>query len=80
MYIKENTMKDAQINSLSKREAQVAEKVSEGLTNKSIAEQLFISERTVKFHCTNIFKKMAITNRKMLISLFHRHLAQNTLA
>ena len=55
---------------LSKREAQVAEKISQGLTNQSIADQLFISERTVKFHCTNIFKKLAITNRKMLISLF----------
>lgn len=56
---------------LSKREAQVAEKISQGLTNQSIADQLFISERTVKFHCTNIFKKLAITNRKMLISLFN---------
>lgn len=55
---------------LSKREVQVAEKVSEGLSNQSIADQLFISERTVKFHCTNIFKKLAISNRKMLISLF----------
>ena len=58
---------------LSKREAQVAEKVSQGLTNQSIADQLFISERTVKFHCTNIFKKLAVTNRKMLISLFNNN-------
>lgn len=55
---------------LSKREKQVAAKISEGLSNRSIADQLFISERTVKFHCTNIFKKLAITNRKMLISMF----------
>ena len=55
---------------LSKREAQVADKVCQGLTNRSIADQLFISERTVKFHCTNIFKKLAVSNRKMLMSLF----------
>jgi DNA-binding NarL/FixJ family response regulator len=63
---------------LSKREAQVAEKVSEGLSNRSIANQLFISERTVKFHCTNIFKKLAISNRKMLISIFHKNQYQGT--
>ncbi|GAB2707571.1 LuxR C-terminal-related transcriptional regulator [Aliiglaciecola sp. 3_MG-2023] len=57
-------------NKLSKREAQVANKVREGLSNRSIAEQLFISERTVKFHCTNIFRKLAINNRKMLRTLF----------
>jgi DNA-binding CsgD family transcriptional regulator len=63
---------------LSKREAQVAEKVSEGLSNRSIADQLFISERTVKFHCTNIFKKLAISNRKMLISISHKNQFQGT--
>lgn len=57
------------IDLLSKRETQIAEKVSEGLSNRLIADQLFISERTVKFHCTNIFKKLAIRNRKMLIAL-----------
>ncbi len=56
-------------NKLSKREAQVADKVCEGLSNRTIADQLFISERTVKFHCTNIFKKLAINNRKMLKAL-----------
>lgn len=56
-------------NKLSKREVQVADKVCEGLSNRTIADQLFISERTVKFHCTNIFKKLAISNRKMLKSL-----------
>lgn len=64
---------------LSKREAQVAQKVSEGLSNRSIADQLFISERTVKFHCTNIFKKLAISNRKMLITMFHKGAMQHNL-
>lgn len=63
---------------LSKRENQVAVKVSEGLSNQSIADQLFISERTVKFHCTNIFKKLAISNRKMLISIFAKNQFQGT--
>lgn len=63
---------------LSKRESQVAAKVSEGLSNRSIADQLFISERTVKFHCTNIFKKLAISNRKMLIAIFSKNQIQGT--
>ncbi|TRY29057.1 helix-turn-helix domain-containing protein [Aliiglaciecola sp. M165] len=57
-------------NKLSKREKQVADKVCQGLSNRSIADQLFISERTVKFHCTNIFKKLSVNNRKMLRTLF----------
>jgi DNA-binding CsgD family transcriptional regulator len=56
-------------NRLSRRETQVANKVCEGLSNRSIADQLFISERTVKFHCTNIFRKLAVRNRKMLKAL-----------
>ena len=58
-------------NKLSKREAQIAQKIAQGLTNHKIAEQLFISERTVKFHCTNIFKKLEVENRKMLIATSH---------
>ncbi|MCC2618221.1 LuxR C-terminal-related transcriptional regulator [Aestuariibacter halophilus] len=64
-------------DALSKREWQVANKVSEGLSNRSIADQLFISERTVKFHCTNIFRKLAVSNRKMLITLFARQRFEN---
>lgn len=57
-------------NKLSRREVQVADKVCQGLSNRLIADQLFISERTVKFHCTNIFKKLSVNNRKMLRTLF----------
>jgi len=53
---------------LSKRELQVARKIIEGLSNKAIAAQLFISERTVKFHCANIYKKLKISSRTALIA------------
>lgn len=52
---------------LSNREAEVAELVSRGLSNKEVANQLFVTEKTVKFHLTNIYKKMNVKSRAQLI-------------
>jgi DNA-binding CsgD family transcriptional regulator len=52
---------------LSNREAEVAELVSKGLTNKETANQLYVTEKTVKFHLTNIYKKMNVKSRAQLI-------------
>jgi DNA-binding CsgD family transcriptional regulator len=52
---------------LSNREAEVAELVSKGLSNKEVANQLFVTEKTVKFHLTNIYKKMNLRSRAQLI-------------
>jgi Response regulator containing a CheY-like receiver domain and an HTH DNA-binding domain len=48
---------------LSKRELQVLELVAEGLFNKEIAYKLSISEKTVKNHVSNIFKKIHVSDR-----------------
>ncbi len=52
---------------LSNREAEVAELVSKGLSNKEVANKLFVTEKTVKFHLTNIYKKMSVKSRAQLI-------------
>lgn len=52
---------------LSNREAEVAELVTRGLSNKEVANQLFVTEKTVKFHLTNIYKKMNVKSRAQLI-------------
>ena len=52
---------------LSRRESEVAELVSRGLRNKDVANALFITEKTVKFHLTKIYKKIAIRSRAQLI-------------
>lgn len=64
------------MDALSKRELQVAGKIMEGLSNKAIANKLFISERTVKFHCANIYKKLNIRSRSALIASCFRSIYQ----
>ena len=48
---------------VSHREAEVIESVALGASNKAIARQLDISERTVKAHLTNVFEKLGVTDR-----------------
>lgn len=54
---------------LSAREREVLEHVAAGLSNKEIAAQLGISERTVKFHVTAIFNKLGAENRAQAVAL-----------
>lgn len=61
---------------LSRREQQIAEKILEGLPNKVIASQLFISERTVKFHCHNIYRKLEIRNRYSLMAIYFQDMME----
>ena len=51
------------INSLTRREIEVLIQVSYGMFNKEIANVLNISERTVKNHISNIFKKIEVADR-----------------
>jgi LuxR family maltose regulon positive regulatory protein len=51
------------IEPLSRRELEVLELVAEGLSNKEIAQTLFISPNTVRIHTSNIYGKLGVTNR-----------------
>ena len=51
------------INSLTKREMEILIQVANGMFNKEIATSLNISERTVKNHLSNIFKKIEVSDR-----------------
>lgn len=55
---------------LTPRETEITLLVREGLTNKEIAERLFISDTTVKKHISNIFEKLQLTNREQLKHIF----------
>jgi len=50
-------------NKLSEREKEVLDLIAKGYTNKEIAKELFLSEKTVKNHVSNIFKKINVTDR-----------------
>jgi len=51
------------IKALTKRELEILRLVAEGLTNDEIGKKIFISEKTVKTHLTNIFDKLKVNNR-----------------
>ena len=48
---------------LSSRETEILQAVSRGLSNHAIGKELFVAEQTVKFHLTNIYRKLNATNR-----------------
>ena len=48
---------------LTERERQILEGVAAGDSNKEIAAQLSLSEKTVKHHMTNILQKLQVRNR-----------------
>lgn len=50
-------------NILTKKEKVIADLISKGLNNKEIASRQDISEKTVKAHLTNIYRKLHIKNR-----------------
>jgi two-component system, NarL family, response regulator DegU len=54
---------DESIRTLTKREMEILRLVAEGLTNEEIGKRIFISEKTVKTHLTNIFDKLKVNNR-----------------
>ncbi len=52
--------------SLTARERQIADLISEGRSNKEIAEQLVLSERTIEGHVANIFNKLGVSKRTQI--------------
>lgn len=55
---------------LSECEAKVVQLVLKGISNRQIGSLLFISEKTVKFHLTRVFKKINVNSRSELMARY----------
>lgn len=63
----------AQLATLTERERDVIALIGQGLRNKHIADQLYISETTVRHHLTAIFAKLGVSDRLELAIYAYRH-------
>ena len=61
----------APLATLGTRELEVLERIAQGQRNRSIADDLHISESTVKFHVANILNKLDVTTRTQAAALYH---------
>ncbi len=64
---------DSGRDKLTRREYEVISLIAEGFNNKEIAEHLFISEKTVKNHVSNIFKKIGVNDRTQAAIYAFKH-------
>ncbi len=60
-------------SALSHRELQILRLITEGLSNKEAAQTLAITERTIEFHVSSIFKKLGVRSRVQAAIWFVRH-------
>jgi len=58
-----------EVAALSPREMEVLKLLAKGLKNSTLAQELFISERTVKFHVSAILSKLGVKNRTEAVQL-----------
>lgn len=64
---------EASLASLTRRELQIFSLLAEGKTVSQVAEEMFLSPKTVHAHRTNIFRKLGISNNSELVHLAIRH-------
>ena len=59
------SVKQAEVDDagLSKRELSILQALESGASNAAIAKELFLAEQTVKFHLTNIYRKLGVSTR-----------------
>ena len=65
--------REAQVESLTEREGDIIRLVAQGLSNHDIAQELFISEKTVKTHISNILGKLNLSDRTQLAIFAIKH-------
>jgi DNA-binding NarL/FixJ family response regulator len=60
-------------NGLTERELAILKAVARGLSNSAIGKELWVTEQTVKFHLTNIYRKLDLANRTEAARYAYEH-------
>jgi ATP/maltotriose-dependent transcriptional regulator MalT len=63
---------DTGVGSLTKRELEIAELITDRLTNPQIAERLFLSKKTIETHIRNVFLKLGVSSRVEVARIMER--------
>ncbi len=58
---------------LTAREREILTAVARGLSNKAISQELWVTEQTVKFHLTNVYRKLGVPSRTAAVRYAHEH-------
>jgi DNA-binding NarL/FixJ family response regulator len=58
---------------LTDRETTILAALARGLSNEAIGKELWVAEQTVKFHLTNIYRKLGVSNRTEAARLAYQH-------
>ena len=58
---------------LTQREGDILKALADGLSNKQIARQFWLSEQTIKFHLTNIYRKLGVGSRTEAVRYAYEH-------
>lgn len=61
------------LSCLTRRELEIARLINKGCSNKAVAKELDIAERTVKAHLSSIFEKLDVKDRLQLVVLMSGH-------
>jgi DNA-binding NarL/FixJ family response regulator len=61
------------VSDLTAREREILVLVALGYTNKELAKALWVTEQTVKFHLSNVYRKLGVANRTEASGWAHRH-------
>ncbi|MGF1738383.1 response regulator [Photobacterium satsumensis] len=69
-YLADSTEQDSLLDTLTDREMQILKEVAKGYRNKQIADNLFISEATVKVHMKSLLKKLQVKSRTAATVLY----------
>jgi DNA-binding NarL/FixJ family response regulator len=58
---------------LTEREREILAAVMRGLSNKAISQEFWVTEQTVKFHLSNVYRKLGVPNRTAAARFAHDH-------